>query len=122
MGLGGKILTMFKAMYSVVKSCVRHCNTFSDFFNISVGLRQGQNNSPAMFALFLEDLELFLQDRINCGLSVFELCIMVLLFADDLVLVGNSNEDLQQSLDRLHEYCDKWGLEVNVDKNESCSI
>ena len=59
MGLDGKILVMFKAMYAVVKSCIKHCNSFSDFFNISVGLRQGQNNSPALFALFLEDLSYF---------------------------------------------------------------
>ena len=54
MGFDGKILVMFRSMYAVVKSCVKHCNSLSDLLNISVGLRQGQNNSPALFALFLE--------------------------------------------------------------------
>ena len=118
MGLDGKILVMFRSMYTVVKSSVKHCNSFSDFFSISVGLRQGLNNSPAMFALFLEDLELFLQDRVNCGLSIFDLCVMLLCFADDMIIVGNSTEDLQKSLNRLHQYCNRWGLEVNTTKTK----
>ena len=63
MGLDGKILVIFKAMYSVVKSCIKHCDSLSDFFEISIGLKQGQNNSPVLFSLFLEDLELFLQQE-----------------------------------------------------------
>jgi hypothetical protein len=118
MGLDGKLLVMFKAMYAVVKSCVKSCNSFSDFFDISIGLRQGQNNSPAMYALFLNDLELFLQNSVDCGLSIFDICIMVLMFADDLAIVGNSVDDLQSSLDKLSDYCNKWGLEVNTAKTK----
>lgn len=118
MGLDGKILKIFKAMYSVVKSCVKHCNSFSDFFDISIGLRQGQNNSPILFSLFLEDLELFLQQGSDCGIDIYEICIMLLLFADDMVILGNSVEDLQSSLNRLCEYCKIWGLEVNTDKTK----
>ena len=118
MGLDGKILVMFKVMYEVVKSCVKRCNSFSEIFNISIGLRQGQNNSPAMFALFLEDLELFLQDRVNCGLSFGDICVILLCFADDMVIIGNSTEDLQISLDNLCQYCNKWGLEVNTAKTK----
>ena len=118
-GLDGNIIIMFRSMYSVVKSCVKHCNSFSDFFNISVGLRQGQNNSPAFFALFIEDLELFLQDRINCGVEIYDLCLILLLFADDMVIMGRSTEDLQHNLNRLSEYCHKWGLEVNTSKTKT---
>jgi len=33
-------------------------------------------------------------------------------------IVGNSVDDLQCSLNRLKEYCDQWGLEVNVAKTK----
>jgi len=37
----GNILQIFRSMYETVKSCVRHGhNTYSDFFEISIGLRQ----------------------------------------------------------------------------------
>ena len=116
MGFDGKILNIFKSMYSHVKSCIKLHTNVSDFFEISVGLFQGHNNSPALFALFLDDLELYLQDRVNCRINLYELCIILLLFADDMVLIGNSPQDLQHSLNKLFDYCTKWGLEVNTDK------
>ena len=72
--------------------------------------------SSTLFALFLDDLELYLQDRVNCGIDLYELCIILLLFADDMVLIGNSPQDLQHSLNKLFDYCTKWSLEVNTDK------
>ena len=60
-------------MYSRVKSCVKYNNTESDFFDIGVGLFQGQNNSPALFALFLEDLELYLQETDTCGFKLSDI-------------------------------------------------
>ena len=88
------------------------------FFEISIGLRQDQTSSPAMFALFLNDLEIFLHNGPDSDFTVYEICIIVLLFADDMVSVGHSVEDLQCSLNRLKEYCDQWGLEVNVAKTK----
>ena len=35
-----------------------------------------------------------------------------MLCADDLVLVTETSSGLQNYLDRLQEYCDKWGLTV----------
>lgn len=95
---------IFKAMYEVVKSCVRHCNSFCCFFNVTVGLRQGQDNSLAMLAVFLEDLELFLQNRMNSGITLYYLCVIILLFADDMVILGQLQEDLQNSLNCLYDY------------------
>ena len=102
----------------MVKSCVKHSGSYSDFFNISIGLRQGLNNSPILFALFLEDLELFLQGSNKSGLNIYEMCLIILLFADDMAIIGNSVEDLQASLDRLYEYCQYWGLQVNTSKTK----
>ena len=118
LGIKGKLLRIIRAMYDNVKSCIKYCNNYSDFLNISVGLRQGETMSPTMFALFIEDLELYLQDRVDCGLSLQDLTLILLLFADDMVILGHSPEDLQNSLYSLSNYCEKWGLEVNVAKTK----
>ena len=99
-------------MYVSVKSCNEYCNTLSDFFDISLGLKEGLNNSDILLSLFIEDLELSLQRDASCGLSLFDLCLIVLLFADDMVVLGKTPNELQSSLNYLHEYCKKWGLEV----------
>ena len=101
-----------------VKSCVRHCNEYSEYFDIAVGLRQGEIISPILFSLFVEDLELYLQTDPASGLNIQDLCVILLLFADDMVILAESLNDLPKSLDNLCLYCDEWGLEVNTDKTK----
>ena len=61
LGLNGKMLRIIKDMYNKVKTCVRGRNSYSNFFECAVGLKQGEAISPALFSLFIDDLELFLQ-------------------------------------------------------------
>ena len=108
-GLNGKKLQLIKDMYKHVKACVRGCNSSSEYFNFEVGLKQGEVMSPVLFSLFIEDL-----DDVNCGLSFNDIMFVLMLFADDMVILGNSPADLQQRLDLLSEYYSKWGLQVKV--------
>ena len=43
---------------------------------------------------------------------------LVLLFVDDMVLVANNEEELQHLVEKVKVYCDKWLLEVNVNKTK----
>jgi hypothetical protein len=40
------------------------------------------------------------------------------MFADDLVLVSKSASGLQTALNNLSNYCNKWGLTVNLKKTK----
>jgi hypothetical protein len=42
----------------------------------------------------------------------------ILLYADDIVLLLQSKEGLQNSLDILHDFCYTWKLKVNTDKSK----
>ena len=87
-------------------------------------MRQGENLSPFLFALFINDLENFLL-QYGCNpikipgadLQIF-LKLLITLYADDTVLLAGSKEDLQKCLDGLKQYCDKWKLEVNANKTK----
>ena len=70
------------------------CNSYSDFFNCAVGLKQGEIMSPMLFSLFIEDLELFIQDSPTSGLTIDDITFILLLFADDMVQFGKSPEEL----------------------------
>ena len=114
----------YTCMYTCNKviSCVRGFNTYADFFDCAVGLKQGEVISPMLFSLFIEDLELFLQDDQCYGLSIDAITFILVLFADDMVIQGKDRHDLQKSLDRLEYYCNKWGLEVNTKKTKVVSF
>ena len=83
-------------MYKKVKTCVRECNSYSDFFECAIDLKQGDVISPILFSFFIEDLELFLQGYQNCGLSIDDITFILMLFADDMVIMGKDRNDLQK--------------------------
>ncbi len=41
----------------------------------------------------------------------------MLLYADDIVLLGESKEELQRLLDELWQWCSKWRLKINREKS-----
>jgi len=121
LGINGKLLNIIKSMYNKVRSCVQGCNSYSEYFECAVGLKQGEVLSPVLFSLFLDDLELFLQNHTSStasGLTIEDITFILMLFADDMVIFGKTAQDLQNSLDQLKTYCDKWGLAVNTKKTK----
>ena len=130
-GIDGKILNVIKDIYEKAKSCVKTKLGLSDFFLSNVGLRQGENLSPILFLLFLNDMKQFLSTHVH-GIKVpFEMAkefdmqeldmylhLFILLYADDTVVLAESVEDMQKALDALKVYCDMWGLHINTDKTK----
>ena len=47
-------------MYENIKSCVKISGESSQFFASNSGVRQGENLSPILFSIYLNDLENFL--------------------------------------------------------------
>ena len=89
-GICGNLLRIIRDMYQHVKSRVKLCSNFSDYFVYPVGLRQGEVLSPLLFSIFVEDLELFLQKDTNCGLMFDDIVLILLLFADDMAIIGKN--------------------------------
>jgi len=81
-------------MYSTVKSCVRVNGTLSEFFE------QGEPLSPLLFLFFLNDMSSYLQTDSLVYLSIDELQIYILLFADDTVLFSYTKPGLQIHLNK----------------------
>ena len=113
-------------MYLNIKSCVSVEGNDSPFFFSNRGVRQGDNISPVLFSLFLDDLEDYFLTESTEGIPVecmtenmyFYMQIYVLLYADDTVIMSKSPEDLQNNLNIFAKYCSDWKLEVNKSKTK----
>ena len=100
------------------------------FFPCTQGVRQGENLSPFLFSIFLNDLNAYLTTKqangVNCGIDYDDISIfikiLVVLFADDTVIFGTTEADLQYSLDIFQQYCEHKKLSVNCVQNKNSNI
>lgn len=113
-------------MYKNIKSNVFHDGMKSESFLSMNGVRQGENMSPILFALFLNDLQSFLSNHGAVGVELQNhnntnqwLKLMILLYADDTIIVSSDATDFQNSLNEFNRYCNIWHLKVNVNKTKA---
>ena len=83
-------------MYKNVQSCVFSRGKKSNYFASNAGVRHGENVSPLLFTLFINDLESFLWAKGNGYIDFNDDAInnfvklLVLLYADDTIILSNS--------------------------------
>ena len=115
-GVRGKLWRILKNIYAKVESCVLVNEERTEFFQILLGLRQGCILSPLLFDLFINDLVEEIR-RSGLGVQVGNDKIGILLFADDIVLTAESEEDLQILMDITYQYSRKWRFTFNLNKS-----
>lgn len=82
---------------------------------IKRGVRQGDPLSPTIFIAVLESIISKLNWE-NVGININGCYLSHLRFADDIVLLSESTNQLQQMINSLHEESRKVGLEINLNK------
>ena len=125
-------------LYQNTKACIKLNNRISSSFNCNIGVRQGDNLSPLLFSLFINDFETFVSDfkKGPDGYNGLEslnnlftnatqndeleamLKLYILLYADDTIIMAEKKEELQVALHAVGDYCRIWKLQVNVSKTK----
>ena len=117
--INGNILRLLQNIYKNSECSVRLNGKLTQFFAYEKGVIQGNPISPILFNIYVNDLFEELAEANKTPVSLDgSSSIHALMFADDLIILSTSAKGLQDSLDRLNEYCNEWDLKVNFGKTK----
>ena len=102
------MVSVIRAMYMDTSTMVKLNVKVSKGFRVKVGVHQGSVLSPLLFIIVLEALS----RRFRGGLP------MELLYADDLVLMADSEEQLVEKIRKWKVGMEEKGLRVNLGKTK----
>ena len=105
-------------MYEDTSCRLKFTNGLSERFISSCGVKQGDVLSPLLFNLYINDLVKVFEHNNVDPVKINEISINSLLFADDIVILSNSEKGLQKALNLLAEFCNSWKLQINSTKSK----
>ena len=118
--INGKDLRILSNLHWRQTATVRIDGEHSEETSIRRGVRQGCLLSPDLFNIYSENILREIED-IN-GISLGGHNINNLRYADDAVLIAESEQTLQNMLDTVVVASEKKGLALNISKTESMTI
>jgi len=116
-GLRGKFLTAIQSLYNDLKCTVRVNNELTPWFEVEAGVKQGCILCPSLFSVYINDLAERI-NSLNCGITVDDIQLSILLYADDIALIAPDENSLQSMLNAVSEWCSTWKLSINVNKTK----
>lgn len=128
-GINGQLMKAVQSLYEKSEACVRVCREEGDWFEVGVGLRQGCVMSPWLFNLFMDAVMKEVREKAgDVGVMLrdvrqnVEWKVEWLMFADDTVLVGDSEEKLERLVQEFGRVCQRRKLAVNVTKSKVMKV
>ena len=104
-----KLVRLVLALYDDSKSCVAAASGMSDAFKVSVGVHQGSALSPLLFNLVMQEATK------ECHRGVP----WDMLYADDLIITGESKEEVEREFHLWKAALARRGLKINIDKTKN---
>ena len=116
-GLSEKIVNIVRSMYQNTRAKYRLGNIETEWVRSERGVRQGCILSPTLFSLYTEELAVRMR-RINAGVKVGTDKLGLLLYADDVVVMSESANELQSLLDIVGQYGRDFGVRFSSEKSK----
>ena len=121
LGFPSKLCKLINSMYKNTKSKFFFGDIETDWVTLKRGVRQGCVLSPLLFSIYTEELAARIRDS-GLGVLVNAKRLGILLYADDVVLIADSEVMLQEMLDMATGYGNEFSLSFNYSKCGVLSI
>ena len=118
-GISNEIIEIIESLYANSTNAVTINNVTGNFFDTTVGVRQGCLLSPVLFNIFLEQIMINTLHEHTSTISIGGRNISNLRFADDINLIAGSNTELQILTNRLAETSKAHGMDISHEKSKT---
>ena len=115
-GINGNIYRAVKAICSFLSSCVLVNDRLTHWLMVNSGVRLGDSLSPILFAVFINDLVQEINDT-GLGLKIENDLLALLMYAEDIIILGGMFNDTQTLPEILNSWCFQWGMKANIKKS-----
>ena len=119
-GVPEKFIEIIKSLYSEQEVKILFKGKLSEAFKVLTGVRQGCILSPFLFLLAIDYIMRHCSN--GNGFSWGDEELDDLDFADDIVLIANTPQQLQNKTDEIQDKSAKIGLFINIQKTKTMSI
>ena len=116
-GVSEKIVRIISSMYVNTRAKYALGDIETEWVYSQRGVRQGCILSPLLFSLYTEELILRAK-RTGLGMKVGNERLVILMYADDVIIMCESGEDLQEVLDAVSEYGRDFSVKFSADKSK----
>jgi len=114
-GISQKYIALVKMCNSNINLKIRFWQETSTQFKVQAGLRKGVALSPMLFNMALENVVKDMREDRKMNLGELN---VLLAYADDIVIMGNSRDNVIQTIRKLLKTSKRMGLEVNQQKTK----
>ena len=118
MGFSSTTVDLIQSLYTDQSASVRATYGLTVDFRIEQGVRQGCILCPHLFNIYSEVIIRNALEGFEGTVEIGGRSITNLRYADDIVLVGGSMEELQDIVNRVHEASSQVGLYFNTSKTK----
>jgi hypothetical protein len=128
-GVKGRLYRSIRSLYKLCKFSIQTPYGLTNWIMSDLGTRQGAVLSPLLFSLVGNPLATLLRSK-GFGVKLGGIQLACLLYADDLVLIADSEEQLQEMMNTTTEFLQQWRFIVSARKTqvvafgrgETCSL
>lgn len=116
-----KIIQIIKTLNTNNKTRIKTNNKLTEEIPTSIGIRQGDSLSPTLFNIIMDKIidSVKTADR---GYRIGKREIKIVCYADDAVLLAESEDDLQRLLFRFKTTAEEFNMRISTEKTKSLTI
>ena len=116
-GVSTNFVSLLKNIYEKTKLSVHLPRVITEFFPSNVGLKQGCNMSPILLNLFINDINEIFDERFCHPVTLDNIKLSNLLYADDLILIFETRTGLQGCL-VMYKHTTRSGNSMSIIKRQ----